>query len=166
MERIEKSIVVNAPLHAVYNQWTQFESFPRFMEGVEQVQQLDDTRLHWVANIGGRRKEWNAKILEQQPDRRIYWQSEAGTYNSGEVTFTPMDTNHTQVTLTLEYNPEDMIEGIGDKLGFLDRRVDGDLNRFKEFIESRGAETGAWRGEVHAGQTTGGTGGSGGMPTI
>lgn len=163
MERIEKSIEVNVPLNTAYNQWTQFEEFPEFMEGVRQVSQLDDTRLHWVAEIGGKRKEWEAKITEQRPDDRIAWTSEAGTFNAGLVRFERMDENKTRVTLRIEYMPEDALEGIGDKLGFLERQVDGDMRRFKEFIESRGVETGAWRGTVSGGTTTRG---SGGMPTV
>jgi len=153
MSRIEKSIDVNVPLHTAYNQWTQFESFPQFMEGVEEVRQLDNKRLHWRAQIGGKQKEWDAEIVEQQPDQRVAWRSLGGTPNDGIVTFQPIDANTTRVTLALDYAPEGFLENVGDALGFVSGRVQGDLNRFKEFIESRGAESGAWRGEIHGGQT-------------
>jgi uncharacterized membrane protein len=148
METIEKSIEVNVPVQTAYNQWTQFEEFPRFMEGVEQVRQLDDTHLHWVANIGGKRVEWNATITEQIPDKEIAWRSESGRFHSGVVYFEPIGPNKTRVRLRIDYEPEGMMEETGDKLGFVSRRVEGDLERFKEFIESRGQETGAWRGTV------------------
>lgn len=148
METIEKHTDVNVPVRTAYNQWTQFEEFPRFMEGVEQVTQLDDTRLHWVANIGGKRVEWDAKISEQIPDKRIVWYSEGGAMQNGMVSFTPLGPNTTRVTLRIDYEPEGMVEEVGDKLGFISRRVEGDLKRFKEFIEARGTETGAWRGTV------------------
>jgi len=153
MSRIEKSIDVNVPLHTAYNQWTQFESFPQFMEGVEEVRQLDNKRLHWRAQIGGKQKEWDAEIVEQQPDQRVAWRSLSGTPNDGIVTFEPIDANTTRVTLALDYAPEGFLENVGDALGFVSGRVQGDLNRFKEFIESRGTESGAWRGEIHGGQT-------------
>jgi uncharacterized protein (TIGR02271 family) len=152
MSSIEKSIDVNVPLHTAYNQWTQFESFPQFMEGVEEVRQMDDKRLHWRAQIGGKQKEWDAEIVEQEPDRRVAWRSLDGAPNDGIVTFQPIDANTTRVTLALDYAPEGFIENVGDALGFVSGRIQGDLNRFKQFIESRGAETGAWRGEIHEGQ--------------
>ena len=148
MEKIEKSIDVDAPIKTVYNQWTQFEEFPRFMEGVKTVKQLDDNRLHWVAEIGGKDKEWNAKITEQIPDRKIAWQSEAGEYTAGTVTFQPAGKNRTRVQLELSYDPKGFVENTGDALGFVSGRVKGDLDRFKEFIEHRGQETGAWRGTI------------------
>jgi uncharacterized membrane protein len=148
METITKSIDVNAPLQTVYNQWTQFEEFPRFMEGVESVKQLDDTRLHWVANIGGTRKEWEARITEQIPDHRIAWRSEAGEFTAGTVSFLALNPDNTRVTLELQYEPRGITEQIGDMLGVVSRRVEGDLERFKRFIEARGQETGAWRGTV------------------
>jgi len=155
MSRIEKSIDVNVPVHTAYNQWTQFESFPQFMEGVEEVQQLDNKRLHWRAQIGGKEKEWDAEIVEQEPDQRVAWRSLSGAPNDGVVTFEPIDADTTRVTLALDYEPEGFLENVGSALGLVSGRVQGDLNRFKEFIESRGAETGAWRGEIHGGQTTG-----------
>ncbi len=148
MEKIEKSIDVDAPIQTVYNQWTQFEEFPRFMEGVKSVKQLDDKRLHWVAEIGGKEKEWNARITEQIPDRKIAWQSEAGEYTAGTVMFQPAGNNRTRVQLELCYDPKGFVENTGDALGFVSGRVKGDLERFKEFIERRGQETGAWRGTI------------------
>jgi len=148
METIEKSIGVNVPLRTAYNQWTQFEDFPRFMEAVEKVTQLDDTHLHWVANIGGKTIEWDATITEQVPDKRIVWHSDRGAVQSGMVLFESLGSNSTRITLRIDYEPEGMVEEAGDKLGFVSRRVEGDLERFKNFIEQRGAETGAWRGAV------------------
>jgi uncharacterized membrane protein len=148
METIEKSIEIDVPVRTAYNQWTQFEEFPRFMEGVESVKQLDDTRLHWVANIGGERKEWNARITEQIPDQRIAWRSEGGEFTSGVVSFQPLGPNKTRVMVRLNYEPKGATEKIGDMLGMVSRRVEGDLKRFKDFIESRGHETGSWRGTV------------------
>ena len=148
METIEKHINVNEPFQTVYNQWTQFEEFPRFMEGIERVTQLDDTHLHWVANVGGKNVEWDATISEQVPDKRIVWYSDKGAVHSGMVSFNPVGPTITRVTLRIDYEPEGFVEEAGDKLGFVTRRVEGDLKRFKEFIESRGSETGAWRGAV------------------
>jgi uncharacterized membrane protein len=148
MEKIEKSIEVECPITTVYNQWTQFEEFPRFMEGVKEVRQLDDKRLHWHAEIAGRDKEWNARITEQIPDRRIAWQSESGEYTSGAVSFGSAGPNRTRVNLELFYDPAGFIESAGDSLGVVSMRVDNDLKRFKEFIENRGAETGGWRGTI------------------
>jgi len=145
---IEKSIDVNVPLSTAYNQWTQFEEFPRFMEGVEEVIQLDDQRLRWRANVGGQTKEWYARITEQVPDSRIAWTSEGGSFTAGSVTYHRIGEDQTRIMLQMEYDPENIVEEVGDKLGFVSRRVQGDLDRFKEFIESRGQETGAWRGTV------------------
>ncbi len=152
MATIEKSIDVNVPVRTAYNQWTQFEEFPRFMEGVEEVRQLDDKRLHWRAEIGGRTEEWNAEIVEQTPDKVVAWRSTSGSDNAGRVTFGPAGTDGARVTLEIDYNPEGLIESVGDKMGVVSYQVEGDLERFKEFIEARGTETGAWRGEIHAGQ--------------
>lgn len=145
---IEKAIDVQVPVTTAYNQWTQFEEFPRFMEGVREVRQLDESRLHWVTEIGGRRKEWDVKITEQIPDRRIAWRSDNGVKNAGVVTFHRLDDRTTRVMLQVEYEPEGIVETVGDRLGFVARRVDGDLRRFKEFVETRGEETGAWRGTI------------------
>jgi uncharacterized membrane protein len=148
METVEKSVDIHMPVQAVYNQWTQFEEFPRFMEGVESVKQLDDTRLHWVVNIAGDRKEWDARITEQLPDQRIAWRSERGEHTSGAVSFHPLGADQTRVTVKLDYEPQGATQKIGDMLGIVSRRVAGDLERFKDFIETRGRETGAWRDTV------------------
>lgn len=148
-EQIEKSIEVKAPLHTTYNQWTQFEEFPMFMEGVKEVQQLDDKRLHWRAEIAGKVKEWDAEIFEQVPDTKIAWRSTSGARNDGIVTFDKRGNDKTRVTLHLDYDPKGATENVGDALGFVSRRVEGDLKRFKEFVESHQSETGAWRGEIH-----------------
>ncbi len=145
---VEKSIDVQVPVHTAYNQWTQFETFPEFMEGVVEVKQLSDTQLHWKAKIAGKEKEWDATITEQQPDERIAWKAVDGAPNAGVVTFHRIDEGTTRVMLQLEAEPEGFIEEVGDRLGVFNRRVEGDLKRFKEFVESRGSETGAWRGEV------------------
>jgi len=151
MASVEKSIEVDVPVRTAYNQWTQFEDFPRFMQGVEQVRQLDDKRLHWKASIGGKEEEWDATITEQVPDQQVAWRSTSGSENSGAIRFQPLGPNQTKVTAVIGYDPEGIVETVGDKLGFVGRRVEGDLERFKTFIEGRGAETGAWRGEIHGG---------------
>jgi uncharacterized membrane protein len=148
MSYIEKAIEINVPVKAAYNQWTQFEEFPRFMEGVKEVQQLDDTHLHWKAEIAGKEKEWNAEITEQIPDQRIAWTSVAGAWTGGTVTFHPLSDQTSKVLLRLEYEPQGFVENVGDAAGFVTRRVEGDLERFKEYIERRGQETGAWRGTI------------------
>ena len=148
MSYIEKSIDINVPVKTAYNQWTQFEEFPRFMEGVKEVQQLDDTHLHWKAEIGGKEKEWNAEITEQIPDQRIAWTSVGGAWAGGTVTFHQVSDGTSKVMLRLEYEPQGFLESVGDATGFVTRRVQGDLERFKEYIERRGQETGAWRGTV------------------
>jgi uncharacterized membrane protein len=148
MSTIEKSIEVNVPVRTAYNQWTQFEEFPRFMEGVKEVNQLDDTRLHWKAAIAGQEKEWDAEITEQTPDQRIAWTSRGGAINGGVVTFHRLSDARSKVMLQLEYAPQGLVENVGDALGVVSLRVQGDLERFKEFIEKRGRETGAWRGQV------------------
>ncbi len=154
MATVEKSIDVHVPVRTAYDQWTQFEDFPRFMEGVEQVKQLDDKRLLWRAKIGGKEEEWNAVISEQAPDKRISWHSTSGAENAGVVTFQSLGNDTTRVNLQLNYDPEGVIENTGDKLGLVSRRVEGDLRRFKDFIESRQQETGAWRGEIKGGRET------------
>jgi uncharacterized membrane protein len=148
MSTIEQSIDVNVPVRTAYNQWTQFEEFPRFMEGVEAVRQRDQQRLHWRANIGGRVEEWEALITEQHPDERIAWKNTTGATNAGVVTFHRLSDTKTRVMLQMEYDPQGVVENLGDMLGVVSRRVANDLERFKEFIEARGQETGAWRGEV------------------
>jgi uncharacterized membrane protein len=136
------------PVRTAYNQWTQFEEFPRFMEGVESVKQLNDTTLHWVANVGGERKEWRARITEQVPDHHIAWRSDDGDFTSGVVSFQALGPDKTRVTVGLNYEPKGATEKLGDMFGMGSRRVEGDLERFKDFIESKGHETGAWRGTV------------------
>ena len=149
MSTVKKSIDVDVPVRTAYNQWTQFEEFPRFMEGVREVRQIDDRRLHWRANIAGNDEEWEAEITEQTPDKHIMWVSTSGARNVGKVTFEALETNQTRVTLEVEYVPDNVVKTVGDVLGFVSRRVEGDLERFKEFVEARGTETGAWRGEIH-----------------
>jgi uncharacterized membrane protein len=149
MAEMEKSIIVDAPLREVYNQWTQFEEFPRFMEGVVEVRQIDDKRLYWRANIAGAEREWHAEIVDQTPDRRIAWKSLTGADNGGAVLFRPVSDGRTEITLRMQYSPEGVTENVGDALGFVGRRVQGDLERFSAFMEERGAATGAWRGEIH-----------------
>ncbi len=153
MSKIEKSIDVRVPVHAAYNQWTQFEDFPQFMEGVKEVHQLDEKRLYWRAEVGGKEKEWNAEISEQVPDQRIAWHSTTGARNAGQVALHQIDSNSTRVNLILDYEPEGMTENAGDMAGVVSRRIEADLKRFKDFIESRGRETGSWRGEIHGGRT-------------
>ena len=148
MASVVESIDVNVPLSTAYNQWTQFEEFPRFMEGVKSVRQIDDTHLHWSAEIAGKDEEWDAEITEQKPDERIAWKSTNGPKNAGVVTFHRLDDDTSRVTLQMDVEPEGVIENVGTALGFLERQVKGDLERFKEFIEGRGSESGAWRGEV------------------
>jgi len=148
MPKIEESVEVEVPVSTAYNQWTQFEEFPSFMDGVESVTQLDDTHLRWVASIGGREEEWDAEITEQRPDRKIAWRATAGKPNAGVVTFQKLDERRTKIMLELDWESEGMVEALGSKLGQDSRKVKGDLERFRELIEAQGAESGAWRGEV------------------
>jgi uncharacterized membrane protein len=152
MTTIERSIEVDVPTRVAYDQWTQFEEFPRFMEGVERVRQLDDTHLHWEAEIAGVHREWDAEIVEQEPDARVSWRSVDGTRNAGTVTFAPLDVDRTAVVLQLDVEPEGFAEKAGSALGIIERRAKGDLERFKEYIESRGVESGGWRGVVEDGE--------------
>ena len=149
MAEMEKSIIVDAPLRQVYNQWTQFEEFPRFMEGVVEVRQIDDKRLYWRANIAGAEREWHAEIVDQTPDRRIAWKSLTGPDNGGAVLFRPVERRPHRDHAAHAVQPRGVTENVGDALGFVGRRVQGDLERFSAFIEERGAATGAWRGEIH-----------------
>lgn len=149
MARFEHTIDVDVPVSVAYDQWTQFESFPKFMGAVESVAQLDDKHLRWTAEVAGRQKEWTAEITDQTPDTRIAWKSIDGAENAGAVLFEPLGPDHTRVTLKIEADPEGVIETIGANVGFLKKQVEGDLDRFKEFIEARQAPTGAWRGEIH-----------------
>ena len=149
MERIEKSFEIHAPVRAVYNQWTQFEEWPQFMDGIEEIRQIDDTHLYWRASVGGKQKEWEAEITEQVPDQTIAWRSTSGAPNGGQVRFQSAGPDRTRVMLAMEYEPETVVEKAGDALGVLSRRVEKTVEDFKEFIEQRGRETGGWRGEVH-----------------
>jgi uncharacterized membrane protein len=148
MANVDTKITVDVPLETAYNQWTQFEEFPRFMEGVQEVQQLSDERLFWTAEIGGERKEWYAHITRQVPNDVLAWESEGGVVNHGTVIFKEAKGGKTEIELHMEYEPEDFKEKAGDVLGVVSRKVSGDMKRFKEFIETRGTETGAWRGEI------------------
>jgi len=149
---IDESIEVGVPVSTAYNQWTQFEEFPLFMEGVDDVRQRDDTRLHWVATIGGHTAEWDAKILEQHPDTQISWISEDGKKTRGTVSFEPAGESKTLIRLSMSYQAKGPIEQLGSAAGLDAQRVRGDLKRFKDLIESRGTESGEWRGEIDAGK--------------
>lgn len=153
--KVEKRILVNVPTSTAYNQWTQFEEFPHFMGGVKSVAQLSDDRLEWVAEIAGIRRKWEAKILEQVPDRKVAWAATEGATNAGTVTFEDVGGGQTSVQLSLEYEPEGIVETIGDKLHVVDRQVEADLKRFKDFIEDEGYASGAWRGSVNEGASPG-----------
>jgi uncharacterized membrane protein len=152
---IDESIEVEVPVSTAYNQWTQFEDFPLFMEGVDHVEQRGDTRLHWVATVGGQTAEWDAKILEQHPDSQITWISEDGRKTRGTVSFEPIGDNRTLIRLSMSYKAEGPLEQVGSAAGLDSKRVRGDLGRFKLLVEGRGEESGAWRGEVSAGRTEG-----------
>jgi uncharacterized membrane protein len=152
MAEVKETIEGNVPVSTAYNQWTQFEEFPQFMENVESVTQLDDTHLRWVAEIGGKREEWKAEITHQEPDRVVAWRSIEGRENSGRVEFEPLGPDRTKIDVTMTWEPEGLVEAAADKIGVSDRAVKVDLEHFKELIESRGAETGAWRGDVVEGQ--------------
>ena len=155
MASISKDIDLDVPVTTAYNQWTQFETFPEFMEGVKEVRQLDDKRMAWRAEIGGREESWEAEIVEQVPDRRIAWRSITGAPTAGSVDFELLDEGRCRLTLMMDYQPQGLTENVGSALGFDDRRVEGDLKRFKEFVESRGAETGGYRGQIEGGQLRG-----------
>jgi uncharacterized membrane protein len=156
MARIEKSIEVRCPVRTVYNQWTQFEEFPRFMTGVKEVRQLDDTHVHWHAEVWGKDKEWDSEITEQVPDQRIAWRSTSGDApNAGSVHFEKLGEDRTRITLMMAYEPQGAVEKTGDAVGVLSKRVQTTVEQFKDFIEKRDSETGGWRGEVHGGRKTG-----------
>jgi hypothetical protein len=148
MTKIEHRILVNVPVSVAYNQWTQFEDFPHFMGGIKKVTQLSDDRLEWVAEIAGVRRKWEATILEQIPDRKVAWAATEGATNAGEVTFEDIGGGQTSVRLTLEYEPEGLVEEVGDKLNVVESRTKKDLERFKELVESEGYASGAWRGTI------------------
>src|SRR3712207_3452110 len=170
--QVEKSILVNVPVSVAYNQWTQFEEFPHFMGGVKKVTQLTDDRLQWVAEIAGVKRQWEARVLEQVPDQKVAWAATEGATNAGQVTFEDLG-GRTRVHLYLEYEPEGLVEKVGDKLNVVENQAEGDLERFKAFIEAEGYATGAWRGSVetsghvgtpgveHAAETRGDTGKAG-----
>ncbi len=154
MRSVEESIEVNVPISTAYNQWTQFEDFPEFMEGVEEVRQLNDVKLHWRAEVAGVTREWEAEITEQLPEERVAWASTGGVKTAGVVTFHRLDDDKTKLMLQLEFDPEGFAEKAGDALGIIERRAKGDLKRFKDFVEARGVETGAWRAEVPRHETS------------
>ena len=151
--KVEKTVVVNVSLSTVYNQWTQFEEFPEFMGGVEKVTQLGDDRLEWVAEMGGVRRQWIAKVLEQVPDRKVAWAAVEGATNAGAVTFAEVGPTQTEVHLTMEFEPEGFLETVADKLHIIATQAEDDLDNFKRFIESEGYESGAWRGSINQGAT-------------
>ena len=146
--KVEKTVVVDVPVETVYNQWTQFEEFPHFMGGITEIRQLDDKTLHWTAEIGGVKREWTASILEQIPNEKVAWAATEGATNAGAVYFAPAGAGQTTVRLELEYEPEGLVEKVGDKVGIVERRAEADLEKFKSFIEDAGYATGAWRGTV------------------
>lgn len=148
MSTVTESVDVEVPVSRAYNQWTQFEAFPEFMEGVRDVRQLDDTHLHWVTEIGGVKREFDATITEQHPDERVAWKSDSGPTHAGVITFHRLNDATTRVTAQMDLDPEGFAEQAADKLGVIDRRVKDDMRRFKDFIEHRALETGSWRGDV------------------
>lgn len=152
MSHVERYIDVTVPLETAYNQWTQFKTFPEFMSNIEKIRQEGPTKLYWHANIMGIDKEWEATIVEQLPDQRIAWTNINGVTNSGVVTFHYIDQNITRVTLQMVYEPENVVEQIGDMLGFVENSIISDLQNFKAYIEAKGHATGAWRGTIQNGQ--------------
>ena len=154
MPRFEDTIDVEVPVRVAYDQWTQFEDFPNFMDGVESVTQQDDKTLNWTAKIAGQTKEWTAEITDQTPDRRIAWKSTSGAKNAGAVLFESAGPEQTRITLRVDADPEGPIETLGANLGFLEGQVKGDLRRFKDYIETRAVPSGAWRGEIHGEKIT------------
>jgi uncharacterized membrane protein len=152
MAEVKESVEVNVPVSTAYNQWTQFEEFPSFMENVESVTQLDDTHLRWIAEVGGKRQEWKAEITQQVPDEIIAWRSTEGQENAGSVRFESLGADSTKIDVTLTWEPEGIVEAAADRIGISERALSVDLGRFKELVESRGVESGAWRGEVVEGE--------------
>jgi len=148
---VTESVDVNVPISTVYNQWTQFESFPEFMDGVDEIKQLDATHTHWVISVAGAHREFDAEITEQHPEERVAWKSTDGTTHAGVITFHRLSETTTRVTAQIDWQPDSLVEKVGAAVGVDDRQIKSDLARFKEFIEKRGAETGAWRGNVEAG---------------
>jgi uncharacterized membrane protein len=149
MSRFEEQITVDVPVRVAYDRWTRFEDFPSFMDGVERVEQLDDKTLRWTASVAGVSRTWTAEIVDQTPDTRVAWKSIEGTENAGAVLFEATGAQQTQVILRIDADPEGVLETVGDALGFLQRRVKGDLERFKELVERTGAGVDGWRGEIH-----------------
>jgi uncharacterized membrane protein len=149
---ITRDIDLAVPVRTAYNGWTQFETFPQFMEGVKEVRQLDDKRLFWRAEIGGQEEAWEAEIVEQVPDGKIAWRSTSGTPTAGTVSFEPIDDGHCRIMLTMDYEPQGLTETVGSALGFDGRKVEGDLKRFRDLIESEGVETGGYRGQIEGGE--------------
>ncbi|WP_261556146.1 SRPBCC family protein [Frankia tisae] len=159
---VQESIEVHVPIRTAYNQWTQFESFPNFMDGVESIAQLDNTHTHWKIKVGGQEREFDATITEQLPDERVAWKSTEGTTHAGVVTFHRLADDETRVTVQMDWKPEGLAEKAGAAVGLDDRRVKADLKRFKSFIEHRETETGSWRGEVPRPDAAGPAGSAGG----
>jgi len=149
MATITESVDVEVPLRDTYNQWTQFESFPLFMEGVESVEQLDDTHTHWKVRVGGVEREFDATIVEQHPDERVAWRSDSGPEHAGVITFHRLGDASTRVTAQMSVDPDGFIEAVSDKAGVFDRRVKDDMKRFKAFIERRDTKPEGWRGDVN-----------------
>ncbi|MEZ5081563.1 MAG: SRPBCC family protein [Thermoleophilia bacterium] len=145
MSRIKESIDVNVPIDIAYNQWTQFEQFPRFMDGVETVQQLTDRTMTWTASMAGQKRDFDVEITEQRPDDRIAWSTTSGLMHTGVATFEPIGDDRARVAVQIDFEPEGMSEKLADRTGFVENRVRNDLENFKEFIEDRGRETGAYR---------------------
>jgi uncharacterized membrane protein len=153
MSMVKEAVDVEVPVHTAYNQWTQFEEFPHFMEGVEEIRQLDDRRSHWTTKVSGVKREFDTEIVDQLPDERITWRTTTGdTKQKGTVSFQRLDDTHTRVELVMDVEPTGVAEKTGDMLGVIDRRVKGDMQRFKEYIEGRGGESGAWRGRIRPGE--------------
>lgn len=148
MSTITEAVDVDVPIKVAYDQWTQFESFPNFMEGVQEIRQLDDTHTHWVVKVAGVTREFDATITEQHPEERVAWRADDGPNHAGVITFHRLDDDKTRVTAQMDLDPEGFVENVADKAGILDRRVKGDMKRFKEFIEGRDSATGSWRGDV------------------
>jgi uncharacterized membrane protein len=164
MAEFRETIEVNVPVSTAYNQWTQFEDFPQFMEGVESVKQIDDTHLQWVAEVGNQREEWTAEIVQQVPEQIIEWRATGGVEQHGKVQFEPLGTDQTRIRVTFEYEPQGIVQSVGSAIGQDDRRVENDLEKFKEFVESRGVPTGSWRGTVQGGDTNSAHGGAAASP--
>jgi len=144
----DESIDVQVPISTAYNQWTQFETFPEFMGGVEQITQLDGRNLQWKVSVGAQRRQFDAVIAEQHPEERVAWKSTDGKTHAGVVTFHKLAPEETRVTVQLDWEPEGVAEKAGALVGVDDREVSSDLHRFKSFIEGRTQASGSTRGEV------------------